>query len=293
MSTIVTQETAYLESAGPKSEVANFWRLPTLGNLECLKAAFEQHRYAPHIHDTYAIGVIERGLERFTYRGQKNTAGAGTFAVVEPGELHDGEPGEGGYQYKMAYPSQLTMNTICRDLWDRDDVRPHFRDAVVDDRELYRMFVCFHDGAAPNDIGCPAVDPFTSDSRHVELFSLMVARHGDASRPYRPLRRETGPVTQACRILLEQMAEPPGLEAVAETVGLSRFRLIRAFRRELGLPPQAWLQSQRVAQAKQLIAGGKGLAEIAASVGFSDQPHLTRVFKSHIGVTPAVYRAGL
>ena len=42
-----------------------------------------------------------------------------------------------------------------------------------------------------------------------------------------------------------------------------------------------------------MIRNGQELAQVAAATGFSDQPHLTRVFKSHIGVTPAVYRAGL
>ncbi|MCR9255816.1 MAG: AraC family transcriptional regulator [Alphaproteobacteria bacterium] len=292
MTRLVDQETAYRQSAGKASEAATFWRLSAHDGLECLKARFRNHRYAPHAHETYAIGVISNGVERFRYRGVEHTAPAGTFAVVEPGELHDGTPGDGGYRYKMTYPSRALMATIAEEIWDKADVQPYFGTPVMDDPLLFSLFDRLHDGVAP-DCDLSIGEGFTTDSRLVETYGLMIARHGKALPAPPGIGREAGPVARACAMLLDHMAEPPGLEAIARAVGLSRFRLIRAFRRELGLPPQAWLQSQRVAQAKDMIRNGQELAQVAAATGFSDQPHLTRVFKSHIGVTPAVYRAGL
>jgi len=301
MTDAVDQETAYRASADKASEAATFWRLPldtgeedaSPGQLECLKARFRHHRYAPHVHETYAIGAIVQGVERFRYRGVERTAPAGTFAVVEPGELHDGTPGDEGYRYKMTYPDRALMEGIAEEIWDRPGLRPHFGQPVMDDPLLFGMFDRLHDGVAPDCGGAGGVDGLTVLSRLVETYGLMIARHGRSLPTVRPLGRESGPVAKACDMLLAALGEPPGLQSVAREVGLSRFRLIRAFRRELGLPPQAWLQSQRVETAKDLIRAGHPLAEVAAAVGFADQPHLTRVFKSHIGVTPAVYRAAL
>ncbi|WP_062115044.1 helix-turn-helix domain-containing protein [Aureimonas sp. AU40] len=40
-----------------------------------------------------------------------------------------------------------------------------------------------------------------------------------------------------------------------------------------------------------LLRAGEPIAEIAAACSFGDQSHLTRVFKSETGLTPAAYRA--
>jgi AraC family transcriptional regulator len=42
--------------------------------------------------------------------------------------------------------------------------------------------------------------------------------------------------------------------------------------------------------AAELARGGKPLAEIAAGAGFADQSHFTRIFRRHVGTTPARYR---
>ncbi len=46
------------------------------------------------------------------------------------------------------------------------------------------------------------------------------------------------------------------------------------------------------AQAKHLLAGGMGPAQVAVSCGLADQSHLTRHFKRLVGVTPGAYAFG-
>lgn len=61
------------------------------GGLDMLAARFAGHRYAPHVHDEYAIGLCVAGVERFSYRGRTHLAGPGAVVVLEPGEPHTGE----------------------------------------------------------------------------------------------------------------------------------------------------------------------------------------------------------
>jgi AraC family transcriptional regulator len=82
-----------------------------------------------------------------------------------------------------------------------------------------------------------------------------------------------------------------GLGKLAETAGVHPSYLARAFRRQYGLSVGEYGRRLRLAWAAGELARGElSLAEIAAGAGFADQSHLTRVFKQHVGTTPARFR---
>jgi AraC-like DNA-binding protein len=87
------------------------------------------------------------------------------------------------------------------------------------------------------------------------------------------------------------LADPIGLEALANITGLSRCYFARAFKRSVGVPPHHYLMQQRLECAKRLLAGtNMSLAQIALESGFSDQSHFSRRFRDRIGLTPRAYR---
>jgi transcriptional regulator GlxA family with amidase domain len=87
--------------------------------------------------------------------------------------------------------------------------------------------------------------------------------------------------------------QPVSLAELAELAGLSRFQLLRAFARQIGTTPHAYLIQKRVSIARQRLASGAMPAEVAAETGFADQSHLSRAFLRYVGVSPARYRAAL
>jgi len=79
------------------------------------------------------------------------------------------------------------------------------------------------------------------------------------------------------------------LVELSAAAGLSRFELVRRFREQIGLPPHAFQLDVRIAEARRLLSFGWAPVEVAFRCGFADQPHLTRVFKRAVGVTPGEY----
>ena len=68
-------------------------------------------------------------------------------------------------------------------------------------------------------------------------------------------------------------------------------RLLRGFRRFLETTPADYLRQLRVDQARRLLAETeRPIADIALETGFTDQSHLTRVFRRLLGETPAASR---
>lgn len=78
----------------------------------------------------------------------------------------------------------------------------------------------------------------------------------------------------------------PSLQALSDEASLTRVQLVRAFTRSYGLPPFAWASNRRANEARRRLRKGEPLAEIAADLGFADQAHLTRRFRTTFGISP-------
>lgn len=77
---------------------------------------------------------------------------------------------------------------------------------------------------------------------------------------------------------------------VLELTGLSSKRLTALFRAEVGLAPKGYLRVRRLQAAlKRLDSGGAQGAAIAADLGYFDQAHFVREFRSFTAMTPSQY----
>jgi AraC-like DNA-binding protein len=82
-----------------------------------------------------------------------------------------------------------------------------------------------------------------------------------------------------------------GLFPLAELLGVSPYRLSRAFPRTVGVTLSRFRNRVRVGRALDRLAQGEpSLATMAADLGFADQAHLTRTVREHLGDTPTAVR---
>lgn len=82
-----------------------------------------------------------------------------------------------------------------------------------------------------------------------------------------------------------------GLLSLAESLGVSPYRLSRAFTRELGVSLTRYRNRLRVGVVLDRLARGEQhLARLAADLGFADQAHLCRTVRAHVGHTPTAVR---
>ncbi len=82
------------------------------------------------------------------------------------------------------------------------------------------------------------------------------------------------------------------LNVMCRDLGMSRSKLIRICRSELGDTPYNCHLKKRMEMAKHLLTQNSdtSIGEIAGQLNFHDQYHFSRLFKQKTGVSPSAYR---
>ena len=271
-----------LDELGP-GDRTSFWRADRHSELECLSATFRTHVFPPHTHETYVIGTVEAGVNVYNISGVKVRAVPGQLCFVNPGEVHDAAP-EVGYRYRMIYPKASLLQTIVEMATGRRAAAPQFNGPVIQDEVLAGRFLRAHEALETG------AEPLGVDEALTAVVLDMIDRHAGGLGAVGVAGREPLAVRRAKDYLAVHVDEQVEFESLARAAGLSPFHLIRVFRKATGMTPHNWLVDRRVHLACNLLRDGLSATHVAARCGFADQSHLTRVFKSRLGVTPGQFR---
>lgn len=101
------------------------------------------------------------------------------------------------------------------------------------------------------------------------------------------------PVERALGYLCGRYADRIHLSDLAAMAGLSECYFVRLFSTTLGMTPHRFQLLTRIVHARAMLRSGEEIGDVALQVGFADQSHLNRHFRSIVGVTPGQYRRAL
>ncbi len=77
---------------------------------------------------------------------------------------------------------------------------------------------------------------------------------------------------------------------LADTLGVTRDKLSKGFRRDLGLSLKHYLASRLTRQASRLLTTGLNVRETAAELNFGSEFYFSRFFSKQTGRSPSAYR---
>ena len=236
------------------------------------------------VTDRYASALHLRGESEWSIRGTRWSSGPGTVDVKVPGEVFAEHARRGVRRFQVVlFDARLVDEARaaldCTTSAPKDNALRSHDPRVAPLAALHRVLL--RDDASPEELEGVSCDA-------LRAMCELTTEHGESSRPRSAWARAVG---RARALLDASFTETVSLDELAGHARLDKFRLCRAFRDEVGLPPHAYVTHRRIGLAGALLARGVPQAEVAARVGLYDQSQLHRHFKRITGVTPGAFRA--
>jgi AraC-like DNA-binding protein len=270
-----------------QKESCRYSKIEQLAEVSLLEAFFVSFSYAPHAHDTFAVGQTLSGFQDFVCRGKKHRGFPGTLITINPDEVHDGHSGlETGFAYRMLYIPAETLFSLAHEIWgEQRHASPYFLETVHRDTGSFLATSHFF-----NLLKMPGAEAPHLESSLLETLGALLERHGECRKEFNSVPSGGKIVQDAKEYLRHNPAGKVTLDELAARFGDTPYMFLKRFRKITGMPPHRFQLQCRVDLARQLLLQDLPLVEIAAETGFCDQSHFNRRFREIVGVSPGAYR---
>jgi AraC-like DNA-binding protein len=265
----------------------HFQQVGDASGITVLDAVLTDFSYAKHAHEELAIGVTTEGIQEFFCEGRRFRSYPGDIILFNPGEVHNGNPGsDNALKYTMLYldPDKLHALIGCISNMNRSDLRlpqTHFCDPVL--RALLLEIAC----------RARESESFSTLEQEQALYALAVqiARLlGSIQADERTSRKDV--LLMRVRDYIHDNIEADiCIDDLSRVANISKYHLIRLFRRHFGMPPHKYILNHRINRVRSALKSGVSATDVAHEFGFFDSSHLNRHFKHAYGLTPTQYQA--
>lgn len=183
------------------------------------------------------------------------------------------------------------MASVSEQMFDRELEQVTLRDELkAADPHIHRIAMMIAAETQSDSAG----GRLLVESLSCQLAVHLLRHHAEISfREYHPGGAlSPAAVRQVDEYVTARLAEPISLQEMASAVALSRYHFARRFRDATGMSPHEYVMTKRIEAAQGMLRRTRlTLREVASECGFSDQSHLTRVFRQRFGVTPGQFRS--
>jgi len=139
----------------------------------------------------------------------------------------------------------------------------------------------------------PSIKSLYYKGKGYELLSLYFNRTEDPNAEQCPFlidEENVLKIRKAKEIVLANLAEPPGLQELADQIGLNLKKLKMGFKQIYGDTVYGFLFDYKMDYARRLLdSGSYNVNEVGLKIGYSTGSHFIAAFKKKFGTTPKKY----
>ncbi len=239
----------------------------------CVELLFcnSEHSFPLHSHESWCIGIVTEGEVLCRIREEECNMKRGTIYVI---------PSNTGI--KLTANSRYKYITIC------------FKSKLRNCFSGYSLEHYFMQLLDTDDFQKPCYDFMWSGDENKlaeEMLALIkpIIKEEQSNTGY--IISETIQRTVEC--IKKLNGNKFDLNDIAAEVNLSKYHLIRQFKKEMGVTPyQYYIQNKlRIVKAELFVEQSE--ADIAAELNYADQSHLCRQFKRMMGISLQEYKRNM
>ncbi|MBN3494185.1 AraC family transcriptional regulator [Vibrio neptunius] len=245
-----------------------------------IEANYRSFAFSRHYHLDFHIGLITGGQQKFHYKGSNHHVGKGQLVIMPPDELHDGQSIlESGYQTRVFSLDPAWFSELAQ--LKQQSALLYFKQLIISDQKVFQPLSQLH-----QLLTCNNLSQLAKDCLPYEGFERLFSHYGRLEQKRAiPLGNQS--IATLKEYLLDNLDQPMRLEQLSQLCELSPTQFQRHFKAKVGLTPYAWLSRLRMEQGMKLLKSGVSGTEVAHQVGFYDQAHFSKAFKSTYGVNPS------
>ena len=243
----------------------------------------------PHYHEFCKLLLLRSGSGGYVVDGKRYALEAGDVVLIGSRTVHYPRFAPGTlYERVIIYIDPAFLRNASGEGADLEQLFQDPTRAVLrpNERERKRIFsVCeeMEQELAGDEFGRVI-------TVRALLLRLLVAvgrcmRQGNGEMPV-PAMTKDSRIQSLLQYIDENLTELPNVEGLGERVYLSKYHLMRLFRRETGESIHGYISSRRLLAARDLIAGGLSATEACFRVGWSSYSSFYRAYVKQFGVTP-------
>ena len=235
-----------------------------------------------HIHDCYEIYMNISGDVSFLVNNQLYPIDRGSVIFTRPGDVH-----------LCIYKRDCKHEHFC--LWiDVSADSPLLTFANEHDfgnfivleeqatEQLIHQFYRFSDSASSE---------LSKNAAFFEILCILQSPQKDTSEM--DINQFPKEMQQILTYLNIYYKDIQYIKEIYDIFYISPATLNRWFRKYIHISPRQFLESKKLAYAKQLLHNGSSVTEAAMQSGFSDCSYFIAVFKKKFGTTPTAYKKQL
>ena len=229
--------------------------------------AWSEHTFPLHSHECFCFGVVEEGSVTFTINGIEKTLRPG-MAFIVPSNVGVLIQAEGRYRYI----------TICiKYKWKAQLKQLEFRD----------YFLTF---PSSGEIHRLCADYIENGSAEAFLNALLALMQPAIAGRMPERAEKADPVKDACAYIRRHAQEKFSLDALAGAVHVSKYYLVKMFKKEMGVTPHQYYVQVKMHFVREGILDSQNEADLAMELEFNDQSHLCNLFKKQMGISLQDYK---
>ena len=247
-----------------------------------------RERIEYHYHTFHKIIILLAGKASYAIEGERYDLSPGDFVLVGRGSIHRPEVAEDAFYERMIlYIAPQYLASLGTEDCDLEEC---FRQAQDSFRYVYRdeggsrvrqLFETLARTVRQGGYGAALLE-------RAQFLELMVEVNR-VCRGGHQVQAASGDskVVALLQYLNLHLTEELTIDQLSERFYVSKYHMMRRFRRETGYSIHGYVTEKRLLLAQRLLAQGASPSEVGAQVGYQDYSTFSRAYKKQFGRGPS------